>query len=62
MLNYVANTQPPPSAENAGSVTETCQGWAIRALKDLKKRGIVAKGVAAKYRELMEGAFFKNRI
>ncbi|KAK3934009.1 hypothetical protein QBC46DRAFT_400828 [Diplogelasinospora grovesii] len=38
------NEEKPPQAPDRRSVTENCQGWTIRVLKNLVKRGVVKQG------------------
>ena len=40
-LQYWAATEPPPSASDAASITENCQGWAIRVMDRLANEHIV---------------------
>ncbi|KAJ8120227.1 hypothetical protein O1611_g10420 [Lasiodiplodia mahajangana] len=54
MVEFCAGNQLPPTAENAAAVTENCQGWVIRVLKDLEARGVIAQGTAASHQRMME--------
>jgi hypothetical protein len=43
-IQYWAENTVPPSAPNAGAVTENCQHWAVRVLSRLQNEGIVTQG------------------
>ncbi|KAI0971531.1 hypothetical protein F4678DRAFT_461481 [Xylaria arbuscula] len=53
-VDYVAISQPPPSAENVASIAENCQGWTVRVLAELEARAIVPYGTVLMVRGMME--------
>ncbi|KAI1179250.1 hypothetical protein F4777DRAFT_504207 [Nemania sp. FL0916] len=50
----VANSQPPPRAENAASIIENCQGWTIRVLQELEAHKVVSDVSVNTARGMME--------
>lgn len=40
-VRYYANREAPPSAPNQAQVSENCQGWAVRVVRNLIQQGIV---------------------
>ncbi|KAI0197968.1 hypothetical protein F4808DRAFT_473092 [Astrocystis sublimbata] len=54
LVDHVANSQPPPTAKNAASITETCQGWTVRVIADLEVQGVVPVGTTDKVRPMMQ--------
>ncbi|KAI1346690.1 hypothetical protein F5Y01DRAFT_319536 [Xylaria sp. FL0043] len=58
MVEYCADRQSPPSAENAAAITENCQGWCVRVLEDLEARGVISAGSATRCQPIMEPLFW----
>ncbi|KAI1299418.1 hypothetical protein F5Y03DRAFT_249601 [Xylaria venustula] len=52
LLHQVVDRQPPPQAENRALVTENCQGWTMRVIREL--RTIVSADKVAMVEKLME--------
>ncbi|KAI0425486.1 hypothetical protein F5Y09DRAFT_346637 [Xylaria sp. FL1042] len=46
-VEYCANSQPPPSAQNAATIHENCQGWIMRVLELLEAQGVIRAGTTA---------------
>ncbi|KAI0554546.1 hypothetical protein F4679DRAFT_579569 [Xylaria curta] len=54
LVDSCAKNQVPPAAKNAAMVTENCQGWTIRVLRDLEAKGVIHRGTADKFISTME--------
>ncbi|KAI1776424.1 hypothetical protein F4818DRAFT_440790 [Hypoxylon cercidicola] len=54
LVNHYANNIPPPRAEKRSEVTENCQGWAVRVLRELQSAGIVDEGSVDSIENLVE--------
>lgn len=54
VVKQVAESEPPPKAENRASVTENCQGWAVRVITKLVERGIVPAAKVRMAQSMME--------
>ncbi|KAL1868423.1 hypothetical protein VTK73DRAFT_3689 [Phialemonium thermophilum] len=54
IVDRIARSEPPPSAPDARSITENCQGWTVRVLRRLQAEGIVARSVVDEMELLVE--------
>ncbi|KAI1398355.1 hypothetical protein F4819DRAFT_468695 [Hypoxylon fuscum] len=41
LVDHHANSVPPPQAESRREVTENCQGWVVRVLRELQRADVV---------------------
>ncbi|GAP84260.1 hypothetical protein SAMD00023353_0700620 [Rosellinia necatrix] len=57
LVRQCAQNQPPPAARNVAEITENCQGWVIRVLKDLQARKVVDQAAVDKCQAMMEPLF-----
>jgi hypothetical protein len=42
-VGYYANNVAPPQAADRASVTENCQGWVVRVLRELQAKNVVER-------------------
>lgn len=53
-IDGIARTEPPPHAESRASVTEHCQGWTIRVLRQLAREGVVEDTAVSALQQYMD--------
>lgn len=54
LLDGIVHRVPPPQAENRASVTENCQTWVIRVLRELQSSHVVDEGTVDSMEAMLE--------
>ncbi|KAK7917657.1 hypothetical protein PG985_011265 [Apiospora marii] len=53
-VRHVVDSTPPPQAESRRAVTENCQGWVVRVLRELQSHDVVNEDAVDKIEAMVE--------
>lgn len=53
-IDRIANHERPPSARNRAEVTENCQHWTLRVIRELVRRNLVSQQRYQGVQQLLE--------